>query len=390
MQKKRSWPRFLVLTNIAFIIAAMISVQSGPLYFSVDSLDLFQSLNKEHRIAARDLFAEDTLALQELIQADTFGESSGQGNRGLIVLLEEDVAPNTALLLEPSRPLSYEELTFLAEKYEAAIPEIASVEIDQDVVLGSEIPLWLQGFRSAAPESSLVRNPVRVGVIDSGIDASHVIFSDVEIANGYNALDDGNNVFDDVGHGTHVSGIIAKNSEDVVIYPYKVVNANGGRLSNVLKAFDRALDDGVQVVNVSFGFSVDSPALRAMIEVVDDTVVVVAAAGNKRSDFYFFPAAYESTIAVAAVNMFGEKLPNSNYGDWVDAAAYGDRIWSSMPSDSYGSLSGTSQATAFVSAYAVSFFQEGGADIYPSLVDDFLRSGRVIEDGLLKGKTLLP
>jgi subtilisin family serine protease len=87
-------------------------------------------------------------------------------------------------------------------------------------------------------------------------------------------------------------------------------------------------------------------------------VLVVAAAGNEglNSDFFhFYPADYEfdNILSVGAVDRDGEPLALSNYGvRTVDLAAPGKNIYSTLPNGQYGFMTGTSQATAFVTAAA--------------------------------------
>jgi len=84
----------------------------------------------------------------------------------------------------------------------------------------------------------------------------------------------------------------------------------------------------------------------------------VAAAGNERSNSdqnHYYPADYglKNIISVTAIDPTTEVLPSSNYGVvTVDLAAPGQNILSCLPGNSYGLMTGTSQATAFVSGAA--------------------------------------
>jgi subtilisin family serine protease len=81
-------------------------------------------------------------------------------------------------------------------------------------------------------------------------------------------------------------------------------------------------------------------------------VVVVAAAGNNASSTPFYPAAYPNVIAVASTDYNDHLVSSSDYGDWVDVAAPGASIWSTLPNDRYDSRSGTSMASPHVAGLA--------------------------------------
>jgi len=79
---------------------------------------------------------------------------------------------------------------------------------------------------------------------------------------------------------------------------------------------------------------------------------VVGAAGTLVEPDYFFPAYYPDVLSVARLDPNGVVPIGSNRGTWVDLAAPGSFIWSTLPGDAYGQLSGTSQAAAVVSGVA--------------------------------------
>lgn len=233
---------------------------------------------------------------------------------------------------------------------------------------------------------------VVVAVIDSGIDYTHpdlidnIWMNPGEIAgngidddqNGYvddihgiDAVNNDADPMDDHYHGTHCSGTIAargNNGEGVVgvawntkLIGCKFLNANGrGTDSDAIECLDYLVGlkrAGVNVVasNNSWGGGGFSQALLDAIEAGRaEGILFVAAAGNNGQNldaFEHYPSGYasEAVIAVAAIDHTGSLASFSNYGPTtVDLAAPGVDIYSTLPADGYGYLSGTSMAAPHV------------------------------------------
>ena len=185
---------------------------------------------------------------------------------------------------------------------------------------------------------------------------------------------------DDLGHGTHVAGIIAAQagnmrgirgvSDRIKILPVKVLGSSdqdGGGEGPVMS--DRlargilyAVKRGVDVINLSLGWptKMDSPMLREAVgSALRRGITVVAAAGNNSHDQPVFPCGYEGVICVGASDITGHLAPFSNYGAQVDVLAPGEEILSTFPLritpkffhvTGYEVKNGTSQAAPFVSA----------------------------------------
>ncbi|MBQ9517734.1 MAG: S8 family serine peptidase [Eubacterium sp.] len=199
---------------------------------------------------------------------------------------------------------------------------------------------------------------VTVGIVDSGIDTGHSFLKRRIISTGVNYSSSGekNSEYDDNGHGTHVAGIVVDNTTDnVKIRGYKCLNKNGyGDESAVCAALIKAVDDGVNVINLSLGRKdeQEDETLRYLIEdAIDQGVTVCIAAGNDAMDAAgYYPANVEAAITVGAVNMTEELCKFSNYGNSVDLLAPGSLIESCWPNNQYLFLQGTSMAAPFASA----------------------------------------
>jgi subtilisin len=204
-------------------------------------------------------------------------------------------------------------------------------------------------------------DPIKVGVIDTGIDLSHPDLKD-NIKGGYNAIYPGKSPNDDNGHGTHVAGIIAALNNDIGVvgvgpkidlYAIKVLNARGsGSLSDVIEGLDWAVSNGIQVVNMSLGTSRNVRSFReAILNAYNAGVTIVAAAGNSGGPVEY-PAAYPEVIAVSATDSNDRIAYWSSRGPEVDLAAPGVRIYSTYKGKTYATLSGTSMAAPHVTGAA--------------------------------------
>ena len=77
-------------------------------------------------------------------------------------------------------------------------------------------------------------------------------------------------------------------------------------------------------------------------------ITFVAAAGNDNTSQVFYPAGYNYVISVASTTSSDSKSSFSNYGTWIDIAAPGSSIYSTIPNNTYGTQSGTSMACPLV------------------------------------------
>ncbi|MEM2849629.1 MAG: S8 family serine peptidase, partial [Candidatus Bathyarchaeia archaeon] len=173
---------------------------------------------------------------------------------------------------------------------------------------------------------------------------------------------------DDNGHGTHVAGTVAAlfNTIGVVgvapkayIYAVKMLDSSGsGTIAWAVQAIQWSVDNGMQILSMSWGASADYQALRdACKAAYDKGLLLVAAAGNSGSssgtgDNVLYPAKYDSVIAVAATDQNNNRASWSSTGLAVELAAPGVNIYSTYKNNGYATLSGTSMATPHVSGTA--------------------------------------
>jgi thermitase len=203
---------------------------------------------------------------------------------------------------------------------------------------------------------------ILVAVLDTGIDQQHEDLAG-KVAESVNFTDT-KTASDRLGHGTHVAGIIAATVNNEIGIAGAAPNA---RLLNVKIADDKgmvwasatakgiiwAVDNGAKIINMSLAIPAATPALEEAVDYAwSKGVVVIAAAGNTGTSVPTYPASCSHVIAVAATDINGALWDRSNHGDWVSAYAPGVEIYSALPGNSYGYKSGTSMATAYVTAVA--------------------------------------
>lgn len=189
---------------------------------------------------------------------------------------------------------------------------------------------------------------IDIALIDSGVDAGHPFLRD-SIKNGYDALL-GINFEDDHGHGTQVAGILTKDTPQIKIIPIKTIDSSGtGDLFAFLRGIYYAIEQKVDIINMSFGMRNDHPMVeRAIHEAISNRIIVVAASGNSGSSYLLYPARYEEVISVGAYNQNEAKADFSQYGDHLDFMAPGVDIFSTWLEGGYKKGSGTSMAAPFI------------------------------------------
>ncbi|MEC0230339.1 S8 family peptidase [Paenibacillus alba] len=204
---------------------------------------------------------------------------------------------------------------------------------------------------------------VVIAVVDTGVDLQHPDLKG-QLLPGYNVIKDNDNPQDDVGHGTHVTGVIAalvNNNLGVAgmtwynkVLPVKVLDQTGaGSTYSVAQGIIWAADHGAKVMNLSLGNYADSGFLHDAIKYAyDKDIALIAASGNDNTERPGYPAAYPEVFAVAASDSQNQKASFSNYGDYIGVTAPGVSIASTYPDNQYAALSGTSMASPHVTALA--------------------------------------
>ena len=199
---------------------------------------------------------------------------------------------------------------------------------------------------------------VKIAVIDTGCDLDHPDLKN-NLLQGKNFIEVGKDPIDKNGHGTHVSGTIAAENNSIgmvgiapkaKIVPVKALNDQGaGSWDSIVNAIMWAADCGVDFITMSLGSPSTNISLeRAINYAASKGVIIFCAAGNEgaKSDI-MYPARYEHTISIGAIDENLERTSFTCSGETLDFLAPGHNILSCVPDNSYALMSGTSMSNPF-------------------------------------------
>lgn len=219
---------------------------------------------------------------------------------------------------------------------------------------------------------------VKIAILDTGIETTNNELSHY-ICNSYNALDEAKQPIDLNGHGTHIGGIITKNSpKNIKILPIKIIENHGrGDLDIFLKGMNYAIKQKVDIINISLNSDKDIPEVHKVIKrAYEQGVVIVASSGNNEKNSISYPAKYKEVISVGAINQKEERVHFSQYGDGLDFVAPGYEIKSNYINGETKVINGTSQAAAYITkAIALSYLE--GASRTPKNALSLLKQASV-------------
>lgn len=220
------------------------------------------------------------------------------------------------------------------------------------------------------------KNKVKVGVIDTGLDANHPELKNRLSAN-INIMDPMKKGSADT-HGTHVAGIIAGEKNNGIggygVAPNaEIVSIDVSNRSFfitdyvVAEGILEAIRQKVKVINMSLGFYYPSPILEdAVKKAVEAGIVVVAAAGNDGASVLNYPASFDGVISVGATDSNNQLAYFSTFGPSVDVVAPGHNVYAPVydvdKGSSFVKMSGTSMASPVVAGAAALLLSK-----YPNL-----------------------
>ena len=209
----------------------------------------------------------------------------------------------------------------------------------------------------------------KIAVIDSGVD----ITEDIDVADRVDLLYAGEEssvlCCDMTGHGTAVASIICAKDDDngvtgidddLEVYSVRILDENNeAPISRVVAALQWCEENGIDIINMSFGTNYDSDILREEIKsVADKGILMIAAAGNdKEADQILYPAAYEEVMAVGGVSADMSPADCSVQGAGVELSAPGEYIPVLAQLGGLTVESGTSMAAPHIAAVAAKLWE---------------------------------
>ncbi|WP_455568633.1 type VII secretion-associated serine protease mycosin [Streptomyces inhibens] len=211
---------------------------------------------------------------------------------------------------------------------------------------------------------------IKVAVIDTGIDAGNKQLAGAIGSGGASLVKGASKTQDTVGHGTKVAGIIAARqmsgsgfygiAPKATVIPFQqTTQEKAGDSKSLAKAINLAVAQHIKIINISQGTDASPALLRPLEDAVSNAerngVLIVASAGNGGADGgekNTYPAAYSdrysNVLAVAASDRNNERAPFSQSGKFVNIAAPGVEMVSTVPDG--GNC--VDQGTSFAAPYA--------------------------------------
>jgi thermitase len=223
---------------------------------------------------------------------------------------------------------------------------------------------------------------VVIGILDSGIDASHPDLAS-KLVPGWNFYDGNANTWDVTGHGTRVAGAAAAIGNNGVgvagvalgsrIMPLRVTDGGGwAYYSTIASALTWAADNGVKVMNLSFAGIAGSSTIRNAAQYVKSRGgLVVAAAGN----CYCFDGTPDNPEVISVSSTGGADTLSefSSRGNYVDLAAPGEGIRTTERGGGYSSVSGTSFSSP-ITAGVIALMMAVNPSLAPGQVEHLLEA----------------
>lgn len=214
--------------------------------------------------------------------------------------------------------------------------------------------LFLVLLLVSLPNITFGKNPVRIGVVDTGLDLNDVRFKKNLCKEDHKDFT-GRGIEDSHGHGTFIVGLIQKYAKNtnyclVIVKFYAESNPDAVNSYSLLMSLKYLKDKNIKIVNLSGGGNGFSYREHEVLS-QNRHIKFFVAAGNDGKDLdkncSYYPACYKlsNIFPVGNLNKDGTKASSSNYGSIIKNWEIGEDVSSTMPGGKVGVMSGSSMST---------------------------------------------
>ena len=276
---------------------------------------------------------------------------------GVVAVIDTGVDPNHPLLqgaLVPGYDFILEQAGNASE-WNALDPVVhANTEQDLQYVADQSYSSIVDGNSVAFVEQSY----------SSIVDQSYSSIVDQS----YSSIVDGKDLPPGFGHGTMVAGLVRMVAPAAMIMPLRVFDEMGqGDMGDIVRAIYYAVDNGANVINMSFSTKRHSAELLEAIAYANQNgAVCVSSVGNEAHPGHRYPSFYGNVLGVASTDDQDQQSSFSNWGPaFVSLAATGEALITSFPGGLYAAAWGTSFSSALVSGTVALLHDANGGNMVP-------------------------
>lgn len=220
---------------------------------------------------------------------------------------------------------------------------------------------------------------IKIVTMDTGVDVNHEDIKD-KIKSKFNMIEKSFDVSDELGHGTHVAGLLVGEKTGVApmseLHAVKVLDKDGnGTIANVMDGITYAINMNADVLSISLGMQHGIPLIlqQRIVQAYESGITIVCAVGNDYNYPSRYPAIMKEVIAVGGLDKDGKVVDFSNRE--YDVLAPSVDILSTHKDGQYARMSGTSMGAPLVAgavALLISYNRSKGIELSPKEIMEII------------------
>ena len=343
------------------------------------ALETVRDMTDDYDYVMSQKGSEKTVSAVELTGAEAAELRETEG----VLSVEKDIT------LSGSKTSKHSKQNKNSKQEEFDVSDFLFQEVDSD-----DINQWY--LDAVGTDSVEDGEKVKIELLDSGVNLSQ----DIKVKSRVNLIPDSdfNPMYEDFsGHGTSMASVITSkdNGKNVMginpnadLYSVRVLDDNiQAPLSRIVEGIRWGIDNDMDIINMSFGTSVNSAVLKAVIEEADRAgILLISATGNQSKKGVQYPAAYPQVLAVGSMDENSKISDFTSVGKEMDVVAPGEKIETNGIFGTIQTAEGTSIATAEVSA-AASKLLEKGKTKSPDFIKKLIKASaqRITDNGIVTG-----